>query len=56
MEEITIGFQPKGSMCAVCAHKNRDCSELKFYEMLPILERLPDNVLVVKCNEFNLLN
>jgi len=52
---MEMRFQPKGSMCAVCAHRNRDCSELPFFEMLPIIEQHKEgevHILIVKCREF----
>ena len=41
---------PKGSMCAACKHKLRDCSKLPFSTMPVML--VYDGVKVVKCKEF----
>lgn len=43
-------YQPKGSMCAACKHKMRDCSKLPFADMPVILKH--DGVKIVKCKEF----
>lgn len=50
MNTNKITFQPKGSMCAACKHKMRNCSQLKFYEMAVILKH--EGVKIVKCMEF----
>ena len=42
--------QPKGSMCAKCEHKHRDCSKLQFDKMRP--HEVSGDVNVVICNEF----
>lgn len=41
---------PKGSMCAACKHKDRDCSKLDFAKM-PVMEKYNDKV-IVRCLEF----
>ena len=59
MEGTKLKFQPKGSMCLVCAKKNEDCSGLEFYKMLPVLDTYRDNgtsMIIVKCSEFNRLH
>lgn len=43
--------QPKGSMCAACAHSGRDCSILAFDKM-PVIERYADTT-IVRCVEFS---
>lgn len=45
-----IKFRPKGSMCMVCEHIDRDCSHLPFHNMLVI--EIANDFRVVKCNEF----
>ena len=32
-----VCYQPRGSMCAECQHRDRDCSGLPFSDM-PVLE------------------
>jgi hypothetical protein len=45
-------FIPKGGMCAVCEHREDDCSAIAF-EHCPVIEiDHADNVRVVKCVEF----
>lgn len=43
-------YQPKGGMCANCAHKHRDCSRLKFSEM-PKLNEV-NGAVIVRCTEY----
>lgn len=45
-----LPYQPKGSMCAACKHKHRDCSKLPFSEMPVMLKH--DGVKIVNCKEF----
>lgn len=52
-------YQPKGGMCAVCEHVNRDCSNLEFENMIPITKTFElktksgiEAVKIVKCDEF----
>lgn len=59
VEGMRLRFQPKGSMCAVCAKQNTNCNDLPFFEMLPILDKYKDmtgdepvHVMIVKCSEF----
>jgi len=55
---MKLRFQPKGSMCAVCADKDKDCSHLEFYKMLPVMEtyQIDDcTAMIVKCSEFKRL-
>ncbi len=56
---MNIQYQPKGSMCAVCAHKDRNCSDLLFEYMKPVIGSFDvqtktklQKVSVVKCAEF----
>lgn len=44
-------YQPKGSQCAACKHRNGPCSQLPFHEM-PACNTLPDGTKVVICREF----
>ncbi|SUB64029.1 Uncharacterised protein [Plesiomonas shigelloides] len=46
----TVHYIPKGSMCAVCKQKNRDCSHLDFERMKVITDYGWDKI--VKCTEF----
>jgi len=50
MSTNKITHHPKGSMCAACKHKHRDCSKLPFAEM-PVMLKY-DGVKIVKCKEF----
>lgn len=43
-------YQPKGSMCANCANKHRDCSGLRFSDM-PKLGEYNGSV-IVRCSEY----
>ena len=45
-------YQPKGSMCAICEHKHRDCSQLPFNAMRPISKSTDLSVVIVKCTDF----
>ncbi len=50
-----FSYQPKGSMCAVCVHKESDCSNLDFEVMRPIMEEFKsktNTMRVVKCEHF----
>jgi hypothetical protein len=60
---MKLRFQPKGSMCSVCAKRNTNCSDLPFYEMLPVMDKYKDctgpetvHVMIVKCSEFQRLH
>ena len=44
-------YIPKGSMCASCQHKHRDCSHLPFRDMPRLSEYLRMYV-VVKCTDY----
>jgi hypothetical protein len=50
-----ITFQPKGSMCMACEHKDALCGSLHFWSM-PVIETLMTddlcNVKIVKCMSF----
>lgn len=50
MDDETIIYQPKGSMCIVCKHASRDCSKLAFCQML-VIEKY-ENIRIVKCRDF----
>lgn len=63
IEGMVLRFQPKGSMCASCAKQSADCTDLPFFEMLPILDKYTDqtgekpvSVLIVKCKEYHRLH
>ena len=63
VEGMKLRFQPKGSMCGICAHSERDCRELSFLDMLPVLDSYKDlsgtdpvHVMIVKCSEFERLH
>lgn len=48
-------YQPKGSMCAACTKKNRDCSGLPFNAMAPIMMHKyfhDERTVIVRCSEF----
>ena len=54
---MTEIYHPKGSMCATCAHKDRDCSNLKFHSMHVLSQYFPCKgeplvFKVVLCQEF----
>jgi hypothetical protein len=42
--------QPKGGMCAACAHAHRNCSDLPFKDMAPI--QRDGNTVIVRCTDF----
>lgn len=44
-------YQPKGSQCTACKHRNGPCSHLPFHTM-PVCNTLPDGTKVVICREF----
>ena len=44
-------YQPKGSMCANCVRRFRDCTHFEFSEM-PVLKK-DDHVMIVRCLGFN---
>ncbi len=50
-----VNFQPKGSQCTACKHRNGPCSHLPFHEM-PVCNTLPDGTKVVICREFERRN
>ena len=41
--------QPKGGMCATCAKRHEDCSDLDF-AVMPVIER-DENVNIVRCTQ-----
>lgn len=43
-------FQPKGSMCAACSHRHRNCSSLPFASM-SVLAR-EGRTIIVRCTQF----
>ncbi|SNS16924.1 hypothetical protein [Pseudomonas segetis] len=43
--------QPKGSMCASCARKHKDCSALPFDKM-KVIKVYGDGVKAVRCTEY----
>lgn len=45
-----MNYQPKGSQCANCKHKHKDCSNLEFHKMRKY--STDGNVTVVLCNKF----
>jgi hypothetical protein len=47
-------YQPKGSMCGSCVHKNSTCSHLDFSKMkvLESFELNGDLLNIVRCIEF----
>lgn len=57
VEGMTIKFQPKGGMCAVCADKDKDCSHLEFFQMPVIGTHKEDDqsIMIVKCRAFKRL-
>jgi hypothetical protein len=44
-------FQPKGSMCATCRHRDSNCAGLPFHDM-PVHRHQPNGTVVVICSEF----
>jgi hypothetical protein len=45
-------FIPKGGMCAVCEHRDEDCSAIEF-KHCPVIEiDHSEDVKVVKCGDF----
>ena len=54
---MILKFQPKGSMCAVCADKHKDCSGINFYKM-PVIDtdrNEEHTVMIVACKYFKRL-
>ena len=51
MPTNTLHYQPKGSMCAVCVNKLKDCSKLDFKSM-GIMSKIDDTI-IVECTEFD---
>lgn len=49
--ETKTEHYPKASMCLVCEHAKRDCSNLPFHTM-QVLRKDADDRKAVKCNEF----
>jgi hypothetical protein len=47
-------YQPKGSMCTNCVHKNSKCSHLDFSKMkvIAVVEHGGDLLKIVRCTEF----
>lgn len=45
-------YQPRGSMCAACKHRNGPCSQLPFHDM-PVCNVLPNGTKVVICSQFD---
>lgn len=49
-------YQPKGSMCASCEYRKRDCSSLPF-QTFQELERYTEDIgfkiVIVKCKEYH---
>jgi hypothetical protein len=45
-------FIPKGGMCAVCEHRDEDCSAIEFKHCLVIEIDHSEDVKVVKCGDF----
>ena len=49
-------YHPKGSMCGVCMHRDKDCSHIKFNEFKPMKKYSgandPTVFVVVKCEIF----
>jgi hypothetical protein len=52
MTTNTLHYQPKGSMCAVCTNKLKDCSKLDFKSM-GVLSKMGDDTIIVKCTDFD---
>ena len=44
-------YQPIGGMCSACTKRLDNCSNLNF-EGMKVVERLPNGVAVVLCNNF----
>lgn len=47
---MKLPYQPKGSMCAACENKHKNCSELPFSKM-PVMA-VHDGVKIVRCTSF----
>ena len=50
MGVFLVAHHPKGGMCRVCRHRDRDCSHLQFDKMR-VIDKY-DNKLIVKCEGF----
>jgi len=49
-EAEAMTHQPKGGMCATCAHARRNCSHLPFSTMPPLSR--DGQTVIVRCTEF----
>lgn len=45
-----MNHQPKGGMCATCAHAHRNCSHLPFSTMPPLSN--DGQTVIVRCTDF----
>lgn len=50
-QKLKPAYQPKGSQCIACKHRDSNCSGLPF-ETMPVYRRQPDGTIVVICAEF----
>jgi len=51
-------YHPKGSMCAVCVNKDKDCAKVLNFKFMPVmsqygLENDKNVYKIVKCSMFN---
>lgn len=49
-----MNYQPKGSMCASCKDRDKDCSALEFNNMLGLISTDVDGkkTTIVRCSEY----
>jgi len=51
MTTSILHYLPKGSMCAACVNRLKDCSKLDFKSMASMSKI--DDTIIVKCTEFD---
>ena len=49
-QNTNLYYQPKGSMCIVCKHRDQNCSDLPFHKMKKLEQQ--HCRIIVKCSEF----
>lgn len=51
-------YHPKGSMCAVCVNKDKDCAKVLDFKVMPVMSQYSEAgsdivFKIVKCSMFN---
>ncbi len=57
---MTNIYHPKGSMCAVCVNKDKDCAKVLDFKLMPVMSQYSpvgdkNSYKIVKCSMFNKL-